>query len=165
MGEISSKISVRPLRSVTTVSPAAFVALTLAFHAGAPTSHSKLSVCKASRSGTSTVSEILANVSRWATRPFVGVVDAGRAAAKSNYLQGSQKSLIVGDQTGQKQRLELSTMSSPRRYTRGSLIDRNMKIREVREAISNDIPCEGYLSTQLFVFPGVGITSSLEVRP
>ena len=57
----------------------------------------------------------------------------------------------MGDHTG-KQPLELSTMSSPRRYTRGSLIDRNMKIREVREAISNGIPCEGYLSTQLFVF-------------
>jgi hypothetical protein len=30
----------------------------------------------------------------------VGLVDAGRAAAKSYYLQGSQKSLVVGDQTG-----------------------------------------------------------------
>jgi len=41
-------------------------------------------------------------VRRWATRPFVGVVvDAGRAAAKSYNLQGSQKSQIVGDQTGQ----------------------------------------------------------------
>jgi len=34
----------------------------------------------------------------------------------------------------QKQPLELSTKSSPRRYTRGSRVDRNMTAQEVREA-------------------------------
>jgi hypothetical protein len=42
-------------------------------------------VCNASRSGTSRVSLILANESRWATRPFLAEeVDAERATAKSN---------------------------------------------------------------------------------
>jgi hypothetical protein len=54
-----------------------------------PTSQSKLSVCKASRSGTVKVSVIFANERRSAERPFLGdpffdefVVDALRAAAK-----------------------------------------------------------------------------------
>ena len=84
MGEISSKISSRPLFSGTSVRPAAFASATRAFHASFATSQSKDSVCRASRSGTSSVSVILANDRRDAPRPFVVVVGlvALRAAAK-----------------------------------------------------------------------------------
>ena len=66
------------------VRPLAFASATRAFQASLPTSQSKLSVCSASRSGTVSVSVILANESRDAARPFLGdlVVDALRAAAK-----------------------------------------------------------------------------------
>ena len=54
------------------VRPAATPSATRAFQASLPTSQSKLSVCRASRSGTVRVSVILANESRDAERPFLG---------------------------------------------------------------------------------------------
>src|SRR6478735_11992774 len=83
IGEISSKISSRPLTSGTSVRPSDFASATRAFHASLPTSQSNDSVCRARRSGTVSVSEILANERREAPRPFLGVVvDALGAAAK-----------------------------------------------------------------------------------
>src|SRR5690606_37530354 len=99
MGEISSKISSRPVVSGTPASPAAFAASRRWRHDSLPTSQSKLSVWSASRSGTVRVSVILANESREAVRPFLGVldVDAVRAAAKENNLRETrQVSVRVG---------------------------------------------------------------------
>ena len=73
MGEISSKISSRPVWSGRSWRPAAFASATRAFQASLPTSQSKLSVCSASRSGTVRVSVIFANESRDCERPFLGV--------------------------------------------------------------------------------------------
>ena len=75
IGEISSKISPRPLFSLTSVRPAFLASATRAFQASLPTSHPKDSVCRARRSGTVSVSEILANERREAPRPFLVVVD------------------------------------------------------------------------------------------
>ena len=52
----------------------------------------------------------------------------------------------MGDHTG-KQPLELSTMSSPRRYSRGSRADHNLRARKVREANSYCIRFDNDLST------------------
>src|ERR1700754_183107 len=71
IGEISSKISSRPVVSGTESLPATLASVTRAFHASLPTSQSKLSVCRASRSGTVRVSVILANDNRDAVRPFL----------------------------------------------------------------------------------------------
>src|SRR5579875_3364465 len=61
IGEISSKISSRPERSGTSTLPASLASATRACHRSLPSSQSKLSVCRASRSGTSSGSRILAN--------------------------------------------------------------------------------------------------------
>ena len=84
IGEISSKISSSPLRVGRSVRPWATPSVTRCFQISLPTSQSKLSVCNASRSGTVSVSLILAKESRDATRPFFGdlLVDAFFAAAK-----------------------------------------------------------------------------------
>jgi hypothetical protein len=83
MGEISSKISSRPVDSGRSLRPASCASTTRAFHASLPTSQSKLSVWRARRSGTVRVSVTLANERRLAPRPFLGVgVVALRAAAK-----------------------------------------------------------------------------------
>ena len=84
MGEISSKISSRPLRAGRSVRPAAFASATRRRQASDATSQSKLSVWRASRSGTVRVSVIFAKLSREAFRPFSGVVVASSAAAKSD---------------------------------------------------------------------------------
>src|SRR6478609_6819958 len=99
IGEISSKISSRPLTSGTSVRPAAFASATRAFQASLPTSQSNDSVCSARRSGTVRVSEILANERRDAPRPFLrGVVDALGAAAKgiTSMGPGGLEFLVVG---------------------------------------------------------------------
>src|SRR5690606_1041483 len=84
IGEISSKISPRPEISETSVRPAFFASARRAFQSSFPTSHPNDSVCRASRSGTVSVSEILANERRDTPRPFFLVVDVDAlgAAAK-----------------------------------------------------------------------------------
>ena len=64
IGEISSKISSRPERSGTSPRPAALASATRACQRSLPSSQSKLSVCRASRSGTSRGSRILAKETR-----------------------------------------------------------------------------------------------------
>ena len=77
MGEISSKISSSPLWVGRSVRPAACASSTRVRHASLPTSQSKLSVWRASRSGTVSVSVILAKERRDAPRPLMGVVASG----------------------------------------------------------------------------------------
>ena len=64
IGEISSKISSRPERSGTSARPAALASATRACQRSLPSSQSKLSVCRASRFGTSRGSRIFANETR-----------------------------------------------------------------------------------------------------
>ena len=65
IGEISSKISCRPVFSETS-SPLALRAATVVSHRSLPTSQSKLSVCSEMRGGTSRGSVIFAKeVRRW----------------------------------------------------------------------------------------------------
>jgi hypothetical protein len=83
IGEISSKISSRPECSARSVRPCSVASARRVFQMSLPTSQSKLSVCSARRSGTVSVSVILANERRDAPRPFLGeLVDAVFAAAK-----------------------------------------------------------------------------------
>jgi hypothetical protein len=128
IGLISSKISSRPVVSGTESLPAALAAAVRAFQASLPTSQSKLSVWRARRSGTVSVSVILANESRDAVRPFLGdfLLDAERAAAKENNLRETRESHSVS--VVEKALRSLS--GPPRRYTRdlylGAPADRDM---------------------------------------
>src|SRR6202041_3154606 len=71
IGLISSKISSSPDCSGTSSRPAALAASTRPFQRSLPSSQSKLSVCRASRSGTSSGSLIRANETRGGARAFV----------------------------------------------------------------------------------------------
>ncbi len=130
IGEISSKISSRPLRVARSVRPAASPSATRCFQISLPTSQSKLSVCSASRSGTVRVSLILANESRDALRPFFAeprffdepVVDAVRAAAKEIPSVWARRPDTVGSGSLP----EFPTEDPPRRYTRGAPAVHNM---------------------------------------
>jgi len=77
MGEISSKISSRPLWVGRSFRPAACASSTRVRQASLPTSQSKLSVWRARRSGTVRVSVILAKERRDAPLPLMGVVASG----------------------------------------------------------------------------------------
>jgi len=89
IGEISSKISSRPERSGTSVRPEALAAATRACHRSLPSNQSKLSVCRANRSGTSRGSWIWAKLSRpEAVRAEVTFWDALREAANGGPSTG-----------------------------------------------------------------------------
>src|ERR1700677_804899 len=68
IGEISSKISSRPDCSAMSLRPASLATWTRAFHLSLPSSQSKDSVCRASRSGTFRGSLIRAKDTRWGPR-------------------------------------------------------------------------------------------------
>ena len=87
MGEISSKISSRPDRSGTSSRPSALAAATRSCQRSLPSSQSKLSVCNASRSGTSSGSRILEKERRPEGVHAVGFGDAVREAAKERSFQ------------------------------------------------------------------------------
>ena len=120
IGEISSKISSRPLRLGRSVRPWATPSAVRSTQKSLPTSQSKLSVCNASRSGTVNVSVILANERREADRPFLVdfLLDAVRAAAKGNNLRGPRRVMVLVVNSPQK--------DPPRRYTRGAPAVHNM---------------------------------------
>ncbi len=89
IGEISSKISSRPDRSGTSVRPSAFAAATRSCQRSLPSSQSKLSVCSARRSGTSSGSLIWANDRRpEAVRAVETFWDAVREAANESPSTG-----------------------------------------------------------------------------
>src|SRR5262249_46340302 len=93
IGEISSKISSRPLGPDSSVRPSASAAATLACHVSLPTSQSKLSTCKARRSGTSSGSEIFAKEMRREPVTSEMLSDWGlREATKGRPSTGSQES-------------------------------------------------------------------------
>jgi len=100
IGEISSKISSRPLGPDRSDRPSASAAATRACHVSFPTSQSKLSTCSASRSGTSRGSEIFAKEMRREPETSEMLSDWGlREATKGRPSTGSQKSLRCWERT------------------------------------------------------------------
>src|SRR5512132_3046487 len=109
IGEISSKISSRPERSGTSLRPAALASATRACQRSLPSSQSKLSVCRARRSGTSRGSRIFANDRR---PEAVRAVDTVWVALREAAKDGPSTGLLFSGDTRPSTRLPRSDVSS-----------------------------------------------------
>src|SRR3954447_9703469 len=97
IGEISSKISSRPLGPDRSDRPSASAAATRACHVSLPTNQSKLSTCNASRSGTWRGSEIFAKEMRRGPVTLEMLSDWGlREGTKGRPSTGSQNHIGAG---------------------------------------------------------------------
>src|SRR5699024_2382476 len=88
IGEISSQISSRPECSGTLRRPESSASATRSCHFSLPRSQSKLSVCSARRSGTSSGSRILVKDRRPLAVSAVDIGEAVREAAKDGSFHG-----------------------------------------------------------------------------